>query len=189
MAKILPLNKCQARDPHTCRYHGAMLRMQEAQEKSDFDAYFKSRLEFEAIEKKGWSEDGRIHSIKDLLSSSSKRKQQKLEEYLYNNQLPVKGLTKDLLNHYNLSRTDYLAMTPMEKGYWAGDRSGDMARYVMRQDENGDWQKLAWSAYYDFHIVSEQRRYLPVTDGQEVIMSYILRSAKEYVEKKKLMRE
>lgn len=43
---------CKAKNPSACPYHGAALRMEEAQVKGDFEAYFAARTDFEKAEKK-----------------------------------------------------------------------------------------------------------------------------------------
>ncbi len=48
---------CRAKDPSTCPYHGAVIRMEKAAETLDLDAYFAARQEVETAETNGWVED------------------------------------------------------------------------------------------------------------------------------------
>lgn len=48
---------CKAKDPNLCPYHGAVLRMYEAQKTGDVQAYFEARTIVEAKEKEKWSEE------------------------------------------------------------------------------------------------------------------------------------
>lgn len=42
-------SQCRAKDPHTCPYHGAVLRMEAAQAVGDFDTYFRERTIVEGM--------------------------------------------------------------------------------------------------------------------------------------------
>lgn len=48
---------CKAKDPRTCPYHGALMRMYEAQAKGDFTAYFTERQKIEDLQKHNWEDD------------------------------------------------------------------------------------------------------------------------------------
>lgn len=47
----MPVKPCQAKDPRTCRYHGALLRAEEAQKNGDVNAYIESRAEADKKER------------------------------------------------------------------------------------------------------------------------------------------
>lgn len=49
--------KCKAKDPRTCPYHGAVIRMEEAEKTGDFDTYFVERSIVEAAERQGWVDE------------------------------------------------------------------------------------------------------------------------------------
>ena len=48
---------CRAKDPRTCPYHGAVIRMHEAHAKKDFNGYYEARQIVEEKEKQGWIEN------------------------------------------------------------------------------------------------------------------------------------
>jgi hypothetical protein len=47
---------CKAKDPTTCPYHGAVIRMHAAQVAGDYDAYFEARTIVEKAERENWVE-------------------------------------------------------------------------------------------------------------------------------------
>lgn len=59
---------CRAKDPRTCPYHGAVLRMYEAQAVGDFDAYFAARTAVEKAKAENWAEpEAGIASLEEKL--------------------------------------------------------------------------------------------------------------------------
>lgn len=56
---------CRAKDPKTCPYHGAVLRMYDAQESGDFEAYFMERTKVEELEKNNWEDKPIFSDIDD----------------------------------------------------------------------------------------------------------------------------
>lgn len=48
---------CKAKNPRTCRYHSAILRMEKAAKKGDLDAYFEARQQAENDVLLGWDEE------------------------------------------------------------------------------------------------------------------------------------
>lgn len=57
---------CQAKKPEDCPYHGAIVRMNNAQTKGDFDTYFSERSLVEEMQRKGWVESEAIKQAKAL---------------------------------------------------------------------------------------------------------------------------
>lgn len=58
---------CKAKDPRTCPYHGAVIRMNEAQAANDLDAYFVARTQVEAMLKQDWDQ---VEEVTSALSNS-----------------------------------------------------------------------------------------------------------------------
>ena len=53
----MPSAICKAKDPRTCPYHGAVIRMNEAAVSGDVHEYFEARKLVEEAEKNDWNED------------------------------------------------------------------------------------------------------------------------------------
>lgn len=63
---------CQAKDPSTCRYHGAQLRMLNAQKTGDFNQYYEARKIVEQLENKGWEEPTQ-EKVNNLLDNQTQQ--------------------------------------------------------------------------------------------------------------------
>lgn len=77
---------CKAKDPRTCRYHGAVLRMEEAYGKQDFAAYVAARNEVDRLKKdptNDFFQAGR-KSSSQFSSRGETRTFQARQEYLEN---------------------------------------------------------------------------------------------------------
>ena len=61
---------CRAKDPKTCPYHGAVIRMEAAAASNDLDAYFTARQQVEAAEATGFA-DQEIAQIQNTSTEKS----------------------------------------------------------------------------------------------------------------------
>jgi len=61
---------CKAKDPRTCPYHGAVMRMYDAQSSGDLEAYFTARITVEELQKKNWDENTPLPDANTLLTGS-----------------------------------------------------------------------------------------------------------------------
>jgi len=57
MTASVTIAPCRAQDPTSCPYHGAIIRMEQAEKRQDFEAYATARAELDEVEKTAWFED------------------------------------------------------------------------------------------------------------------------------------
>ncbi len=186
MAKIVPIEDCKAKDPNTCRYHGAQIRMLHAQHIGDFEAYFQERTTLETLQKKGWKEKYKTHRLfgkennNDERLTKAEQKARELDKYYYEHQVAIKNLQLNygVLKEFQLASEDYVALGPLEHRNYD---SSPYARWILKQDENGDWQNLTYGKYYTFQLETR------ITDAKEAIVTFMLNDkAKEIQEKRRV---
>lgn len=51
---MVSTGKCRAKDPRTCYYHGALIRMEKAQSEGDFEGYYQARKLVESTDAEAW---------------------------------------------------------------------------------------------------------------------------------------
>lgn len=144
---------CQAKDPRTCRYHGTEIRMNEAQAKGDFNAYFKERTVLEALTPESKVDtldvptDTRVDlgGLKDLLKAIGIVPSRKLAKrnLKFENEAVIAGdaFNREQLKKYGLKKDDRLVVTGRKRyGYKS------FSREVWKKTDQG-WREIAWGTY------------------------------------------
>lgn len=74
---------CKAKDKRTCPYHGAVIRMNEAQDATppDWEGYFVARTQVEDYEKRGWAEESEVNDFASSLTSNASSSQTSGSEF------------------------------------------------------------------------------------------------------------
>lgn len=155
-------DKCQAKDPSTCHYHGTELRMKAAAAAGDLDTYFKERTAFEALtpETEKPAEEGSEEFFEfKLFNPFTIYRNKKLEansfsaEEFEDIQTNVSGKEYNVLEALNLKPNDKVALSKVtaDAGIW-------LHRKVYKQ-ENGKWVYVGYGTYHEHNVADATTKY------------------------------
>lgn len=142
-------NKCQAKDPSTCRYHGTKMAMENAIKNQDFEGYYEARKKLETLkpeETVAINDEGDTIvplNLKRFVNPFTVKKFKVLKE----NAMTVNDFVElETSESLGLKRTDIVSFGPAKTwGYT------HLARKVYKKTDTG-WDEIGMGVYDEYKI-------------------------------------